>query len=51
MPKTTLKTVLLMATPDPELIVSMGAKLCYSKADIEQLQKLSLIHILCPVKP
>ena len=39
MPKTTLKTVLLMATPDPELIVSMGAKLCYSKADIEQLQK------------
>ena len=39
MPKTTLKTVLLMATPDPELIVSMGAKLCYSRADIEQLQK------------
>ena len=36
MPKTTLKTVLLMATPDPELIVSMGAKLCYSKADIEE---------------
>ncbi len=39
MPKTTIKTVLLMATPDPELIVSMGAKLCYSKADIEQLQE------------
>ena len=28
-----------MATPDPELIVSMGAKLCYSTADIEQLQQ------------
>lgn len=39
MPRTTLKTVLLAATPDPELIVSMGAKLCYSKADIEDLQK------------
>ena len=39
MPKTTLKTVLLMATPDPELIVSMGAKLCYSHADIEQLKQ------------
>ncbi|MEG2881379.1 MAG: FAD-dependent thymidylate synthase [Christensenella sp.] len=39
MPRTSLKTVLLMATPDPELIVSMGAKLCYSRADIEELQK------------
>ncbi len=39
MPKTTLKTVLLAATPDPELIVSMGAKLCYSRADIEALQQ------------
>ncbi|MEA4853986.1 MAG: FAD-dependent thymidylate synthase [Christensenella sp.] len=39
MARTTLKTVLLSATPDPELIVSMGAKLCYSKADIGALQK------------
>lgn len=39
MPKTKLKTVLLMATPDPELIVSMGAKLCYSKSDIDQLKE------------
>lgn len=39
MPKTKLKTVLLAATPDPELIVSMGAKLCYSKADISDLEK------------
>lgn len=39
MPKTTLKTVLLAATPDPELIVCMGAKLCYSKADIKDLQE------------
>ena len=38
MPKTKLKTVLLAATPDPELIVSMGAKLCYSKADIADLE-------------
>ena len=39
MPKTKLKTVLLAATPDPELIVSMGAKLCYSKADIAALEQ------------
>ena len=38
MPKTKLKTILLAATPDPELIVSMGAKLCYSKADIADLE-------------
>ncbi|MEG2202614.1 MAG: FAD-dependent thymidylate synthase [Christensenellaceae bacterium] len=39
MPQTKLKTVLLMATPDPELLVSMGAKLCYSSSDIEKLQQ------------
>ena len=39
MPKTKLKTVLLAATPNPEQIVSMGAKLCYSKADIAGLEK------------
>ena len=32
MPKTKLKTVLLAATPNPEQIVSMGAKLCYSQS-------------------
>ncbi len=37
MPKTELQVELLMATPDPEQVVSMGARLCYSSAGIEQL--------------
>ena len=37
MPKTKLKTVLQAATTNQQQIVSMGAKLCYSKADIAGL--------------
>src|SRR5690554_5187381 len=34
-----LKVELLRYTPDPEEVVAMGAKLCYSSADIQELQK------------
>jgi len=39
MPTTRLKVKLLSATPDPEGIVSMGARLCYSDAGIDELQE------------
>lgn len=39
MPKAHLKVKLLAMTPDPEEIVSMGARLCYSDAGIEELRK------------
>lgn len=38
MPITHLKVKLLAKTPDPEAVVSMGAKLCYSDAGIDELQ-------------
>ncbi|NLI11763.1 FAD-dependent thymidylate synthase [Pelotomaculum propionicicum] len=34
-----LSVTLLRHTPDPQEIVAMGAKLCYSPADIEELKK------------
>ncbi len=39
MPQVKLKTMLLTSSPNPELTVSMGAKLCYSTLDIESLSK------------
>lgn len=36
--KAELKVVLLRHTPDPEELIAMAAKLCYSPADIEGLQ-------------
>jgi len=39
MPITRLKVKLLAATPEPETIVSMGARLCYSDAGIDQLRE------------
>jgi len=37
MPETGLKVILLKHTPNPEEIVAMAAKLCYSPSDIEGL--------------
>lgn len=34
-----LKVVLLKHTPDPEAVVAMAAKLCYSAANIDELKK------------
>ena len=34
-----LKVVLLKHTPDPEAVVAMAAKLCYSSANIDELRK------------
>lgn len=34
-----LKVVLLKHTPDPEAVVAMAAKLCYSSANIDELKK------------
>ncbi|MFA5073611.1 MAG: FAD-dependent thymidylate synthase [Nitrospirota bacterium] len=39
MPEAKLKVVLLRYTPDPEEVVAMAAKLCYSSAGMEELQK------------
>lgn len=39
MPITRLKVKLLAASPEPETIVSMGARLCYSDAGIDQLKE------------
>jgi thymidylate synthase (FAD) len=39
MARTSLKVALLAFTPDPQEIVAMGARLCYSDADIQALQK------------
>ena len=38
MPITHLKVKLLAKTPDSEAVVSMGAKLCYSDAGVDELQ-------------
>ncbi len=37
MPETTLKVTLLRCTENPDELVAMGAKLCYSKAGIDEL--------------
>lgn len=34
-----LKVILLRATPDPDEIVALGARLCYAQADIEALRE------------
>ena len=39
MAKAKLKVILLRATPDPDEIVALGARLCYAQADIESLQE------------
>lgn len=39
MPEAKLKVVLLRHTPDPEEVVAMAAKLCYSAADIDDLRE------------
>lgn len=33
-----LKVILLRATPDPDELVALGARLCYAKADLEALR-------------
>lgn len=38
MPETTLNVVLLRHTPEPEEVVAMAAKLCYSPAGVEELK-------------
>lgn len=39
MPEASLKVVLLRHTPEPEEVVAMAAKLCYSHAGVEELQE------------
>ena len=34
-----LKVILLRATPDPDELVALGARLCYAKADLDALQR------------
>ncbi|HDH33906.1 MAG TPA: FAD-dependent thymidylate synthase, partial [Nitrospirae bacterium] len=38
MPEAKLKVILLRNTPEPEAIVAMAAKLCYSPSDITSLK-------------
>ena len=38
MAKAKLKVILLRATPDPDEVVALGARLCYAQADIESLR-------------
>lgn len=39
MAKAKLKVILLRATPDPDEIVALGARLCYAQADVETLRE------------
>jgi thymidylate synthase (FAD) len=39
MPEAVLNVVLLRHTPDPEEVVAMAAKLCYSQAGVEELKE------------
>jgi thymidylate synthase (FAD) len=39
MPETALNVVLLCHTPEPEEVVAMAAKLCYSQAGVEELRE------------
>jgi thymidylate synthase (FAD) len=63
MPEMTLNVVLLRHTPEPEEVVAMAAKLCYSSASVEALrdkieakdqaafvEKLAIIGHLSPVE-
>ena len=38
MAKATLKVMLLRATPDPDEVVALGARLCYAQADLDSLR-------------
>ena len=35
MAKANLKVMLLRATPDPDEVVALGARLCYAQADLD----------------
>jgi thymidylate synthase (FAD) len=63
MPETRLNVVLLRYTPDPEEVVAMAAKLCYSASGVEELkekieakdqaafvEKLAMIGHLSPIE-
>jgi len=39
MAEANLKVILLRATPDPDEIVALGARLCYAQADIDSLRE------------
>jgi thymidylate synthase (FAD) len=39
MPEAALKVVLLRHTPEPEEVVAMAAKLCYSPSGVEELRE------------
>jgi len=39
MPESTLKVVLLQHTPEPEAVVAMAAKLCYSQSGVQELRE------------
>lgn len=39
MARARLKVTLLRATPDPDEVVALGARLCYAKADVEALKQ------------
>ena len=39
MPAAALNVVLLRYTPEPEEVVAMAAKLCYSPANVEELKE------------
>ena len=39
MPRVKPKVELLRHTPDPEELIAMAAKLCYSSADIDDLRE------------
>ncbi|MBQ4608550.1 MAG: FAD-dependent thymidylate synthase [Clostridia bacterium] len=39
MAKAKLKVMLLRATPDPDEVVALGARLCYAQADLETLRE------------
>ena len=39
MAKANLKVMLLRATPDPDEVVALGARLCYAQADLDALRE------------
>jgi len=44
MAKAKLKVMLLRATPDPDEVVALGARLCYAQADLETLRERVETH-------
>jgi thymidylate synthase (FAD) len=44
MAKAELKVMLLRATPDPDEVVALGARLCYAQADLETLRERVETH-------